>query len=199
MEAEAEFEAPTWYQIYSLLLSQAEKIRQSGFKPDIIVGVTRGGWVPARVLADLLEISHLATVGIEFYMGVAETRSEPILTQRVSAYVQGKKALLVDDVADSGKSLQLAKEHLWQRGVKEVRIATLYRKPLSVTKPDYCEKETRCWVVFPWEIKETIRKILRKSRYKCVINVEVEKLVKAGLPKQGVEEFLKEEPEAGNC
>ena len=91
MEAEAEFEAPTWYQIYSLLLSQAEKIRQSGFKPDIIVGVTRGGWVPARVLADLLEIPLLATVGIEFYVGVAETRSEPVLSQRVSADVQAKK------------------------------------------------------------------------------------------------------------
>jgi hypoxanthine phosphoribosyltransferase len=138
-------------------------------------------------------------LGVEFYVGVAETLSEPVLTQRVSADVQDKKALLVDDVTDTGKSLQLAKEHPQQQGVRELRIATLYRKPFSVTRPDYCEKKTRCWVVFPWDFKETIRNILRKHQDKCVINVEVEKLVTAGLPKKRIEEFLKEEPEAGNC
>ena len=39
METETEFEVATWNQIYAMLLSQAEKIRQSGFKPDVIVGV----------------------------------------------------------------------------------------------------------------------------------------------------------------
>jgi hypoxanthine phosphoribosyltransferase len=151
VETEAEFEVPTWNQIYDMLLSQAEKIRQSGFKPDVIVGITRGGWIPARVLSDFLEINHLAAVGVEFYLGVAETRNEPVLTQRVSAGVEGKKALLVDDIADTGKSLQLAREHLRQQGATEVRIATVYRKSFSIIKPDYYEKETRRWVVFPWE------------------------------------------------
>ena len=91
MEVEAEFEAPTLNQICALLRSQAEQIRGSGFKPDVIIGGIRGGWIPARVLTDLLEIPLLATVGIEFYVGVAETRSEPVLSQRVSADVQAKK------------------------------------------------------------------------------------------------------------
>ena len=103
LKTEAEFEVPTWNQIYSMLLSQAEKIRRSGFKPDVIIGVTRGGWIPARGLSDLLGIPDLATVRVEFYLGVAETRNEPVLTQGVSAVVEGKKALLVDDVADTGK------------------------------------------------------------------------------------------------
>lgn len=199
METEAEFEVPTWNQTYAMLLSQAEKILQSGFKPDIAVGITKGGWVPARVLSDLLEIPELASVGVKFYLGVAETQNEPVLTQRVSAVVNGKKVLLVDDVADTGKSLQLAKEHVLQQGATEVRIATLYYKPLSVTKPDYYEKETRRWVVFPWETKETIRKIVGKNRDKGVINVETAKLVKAGLPKQIAERLLKEVSEEGNC
>ena len=198
METEAEFEVPTWNQIYAMLLSQAEKIRCSGFKPDIIVGVTRGGWVPARVLSDLLGIHALATVRVEFYLGVAETRNEPVLTYGVSAEVTGKKALLVDDVADTGKSLRLAIEHLQKQGTTEVRIATVYRKPLSVITPDYYEKETRCWVVFPWDAKETIRKILEK-RGENAVDVDAAKLVKAGLPKQLVEEFLKEAGEAENC
>jgi hypoxanthine phosphoribosyltransferase len=197
VETEAEFEVPTWNQIYAMLGRQAEKIRCSGFKPDVIVGVTRGGWVPARVLSDLLGICDLATVGVEFYIGVAETRSEPVLKQNVSADMMGKKALLVDDVADTGKSLHLAKAHLQQQGVAEVRVATVYRKPLSALTPDFYEKETRLWVVFPWDAKENIKKILVKRGGE--VNLDAAKLVKAGLPKQLVEELLKEAGEAGKC
>jgi len=199
LKTEAEFEAPTWNQIYAMLLRQAKKIRQSRFKPDIIVGVTRGGWIPARVLSDLLEISSLATVGVEFYLGVAETRKEPVLTQSVSASVTGKKVLLVDDVVDSGKSMQLVREHVLQQGAREVRIAIVYAKPFSVTKPDYYKKGTRSWVVFPWDTKETVRKIVEKRGDKSATAVETAKLVKAGLPKQLVEEFLKEGLEDGKC
>jgi hypoxanthine phosphoribosyltransferase len=182
-----------------MLLRQAGKIRKSGFKPDIIVGVMRGGWIPARILSDLLEIPDLATVRVEFYLGVAETLKEPALTQDVSAEVSGKKALVVDDVADTGKSLQLVKEHLLRRGAAEVRIATLYYKPFSAAKPDYYEKETRRWVVFPWELKETARKIVEKHQNKSAINLETAKLVKAGLPKQLVDAFLKEAFEERHC
>jgi hypoxanthine phosphoribosyltransferase len=80
-----------------------------------------------------------------------------------------------------------------------VRIATLYYKPLSVTKPDFYEKETRRWVVFPWETKETIRKIVEKYRDKSAVSLEVAKLVKAGLPKQLVAKLLKEVFEERNC
>jgi hypoxanthine phosphoribosyltransferase len=194
VETKAEFEVPTWNQIYAMLCSQAEKIRRSGFKPDIIVGVTRGGWVPARVLSDLLEIHVLVTVRVEFYLGVAETLNEPVMTQGVSAVVAGKKVLVVDDVADTGKSLRLVREHIRQQGAAELRIATVYRKPFSIIAHDYYEKETRRWVVFPWETKETLRKIVEKN----AVNAEAAKLVKAGLPKQLVEEFLKE-VEAGKC
>jgi hypoxanthine phosphoribosyltransferase len=136
---------------------------------------------------------------LSFTWGVAETKKEPVLTQRVSADVTGKKTLLVDDVADTGKSLQLAGEHLLQQGAGEDCIATVYRKPFSVIKPDYYEKETRRWVVFPWETKEIVRKIVEKHRDKRAVNLKAAKLVKAGLPKKLVEEFLKEVFEERNC
>jgi hypoxanthine phosphoribosyltransferase len=199
VETSAKFEVPTWNRIYTMLLSQAEKIRQSSFKPDVIVGVTRGGWVPARVLSDLLGVPDFATVRVEFYLGVAETRNEPVLIQGVSAVVTGKKVLIVDDVADTGKSLQLAREHVLQQGATEVKIATVYRKPWSVIKPDYYETETSCWVVFPWETKETIRKIVEKHGEKKAIDMETAKLVKAGLSKQLAERFLKEVFEERDC
>jgi len=200
VETQAKFEVPTWNQIYEMLLSQAEKIRKSDFKPDVIIAISRGGWLPARVLFDLLEPPSLANVSVEYYLGVAETRNEPLLTQGVSAAVADKKALIVDDVADTGKSLKLVKEHVLQQGAKEARTATLYYKPWSLVKPDHYEKETRLWIVFPWEMRETIRKIVEKRRDKdAPIEKETVELVKAGLPKQLAERFLKEMFEERNC
>jgi len=197
---EITFEVPTWNQIYKMLLDQAEKIRRNGFKPDIIVGVSRGGWPPARVLSDLLENPNLANARAEFYLGVAETKTEPILTQPVSAAVAGKKVLIVDEVADTGKSLELVKEHIIRQGAVEVKTATVYYKPWSIVKPDYYEKETSNWIVFPWEIKETIRKIVRKCEEKGTsVEEETMKLVRAGLRKELVGRFLREIYEEGNC
>ncbi|MEM3578730.1 MAG: phosphoribosyltransferase [Candidatus Bathyarchaeia archaeon] len=200
MSWEIEFEAPTWNQIYRMLLQIADKIRRDNFKPDVIVGVSRGGWPPARVLSDLLENPNLANVKAEFYLGVAETKGEPTLAQPVSVKVSGKKALVVDEIADTGKSLQLIREHLKAKGASEVRIATVYLKPWSIVKPDYYAKETSRWVIFPWEIKETVRKIVQKCREKSKpVEAETEKLVKAGLSRKLVERFLKEISEEEPC
>lgn len=194
------FEVPTWNQIYNMLLNLAEKIRKSGFNPDIIVGVSRGGWPPARVLSDLLGNPNLANVKAEFYLGVAETKEEPVLTQLVSMEVAGKRVLVVDEIADTGKSLRLVKEHIVEQGATEVKIATVYYKPWSVIKPDYYEKETSCWVVFPWEIKETIRKIVKKCGKKGEsLEKEKAKLVKAGVSPRLVKRFLKEVFEERIC
>jgi hypothetical protein len=191
--SELEFEVPTWSQIYNMLLNLAGKIRKAGFKPDIIVGVSRGGWAPARVLSDLLDNPNLANVRAEFYLGVAETKGEPTLTQPVSTAVAGKKVLVVDEVADTGKSLKLVKEHIIEQGATEVEIATVYYKPWSIVRPDYYEKETRHWVVFPWEIKETVRKIVKKCQEKGKpIEEETSKLAKAGIPAELIQRFLKE-------
>ena len=200
MKSELEFEVPTWNQIYNMLLNLTEKIRKNGFKPDIIVGVSRGGWPPARVLSDLMGNPNLANVRAEFYLGVAETKGEPVLTQQVSMEVAGKKVLVVDEVADTGKSLKLVKEHIIEKGAMEVKIATVYYKPWSIVKPDYYEKETSRWIVFPWEIKETVRKIVKRCKEKGKpVEEEAAKLVKAGVSAGLVERFLKEILEEGNC
>ena len=200
MSSETQFEIPTWDQIYEMLLNSAERIRKNGFKPDLIVGVSRGGWPPARVLSDFLDNPNLANVKAEFYLGVAETKMEPILTQPVSMAVAGKKVLIVDEVADTGKSLELVKKHVIEQGACEVKIATVYYKPWSVVIPDYYGKETSRWIVFPWEIKETIRKIVKKCREKGKsVEEAVAKLVKAGVSAELARRFLKEIVEEANC
>ena len=193
MASELEFEIPSWDQIYGLLLDLANRVRRDGFKPDVIVGVSRGGWPPARVMSDLLENPRLANVTAEFYVGVAETKGKPVITQPVSVSVKGKKILVVDDVADTGESLRLVRSHLGEQGATEIKIATIYYKPWSVVIPDYYEKETSSWIIFPWERKETVRKLVEKCKREGKPVDEVkEKLASSGLDRRLVERFLKE-------
>jgi len=188
-----EFEIPSWDNIYKLLLSLANKVRKAVFKPDVIVGVSRGGWPPARVMSDLLENPKLANVAAEFYIGIAETKGKPVITQPVSVSVRDKKVLVVDDVADTGESLRLVRAHLGEQGASEVKIATIYYKPWSVVIPDYYEKETKSWIIFPWERKETVRKVVEKyEREGKTVNDAKEKLVNSGLNRQLVERFIQE-------
>jgi hypoxanthine phosphoribosyltransferase len=190
-----EFEVPTWNQIYAMLLSLAVNINKSGFKPELIVGVSRGGLIPARVLADLLGNTNLTSVGAELYSGVSKPKIEPTLTYPVSASVDKRKVLVVDEVADTGKSLRLVREHLAQRGAEEVRIATVYIKPCSTVKPDYWVKETRKWIVFPWEIRETIHKIIQQTGEKGKCEESIARLIKSGVSAKLIKRFMKETEE----
>ena len=188
-----QFEVPTWNHIYTILLKMAERIRRSGFKPDTIVAISRGGWSPARVLADLLGNPNLTIAKAEFYVGIAETQKKPVLTQPVTEKIANQKILVVDEITDSGESLSLVRTHILQQGASEVKTVTIYCKPWSTTRPDYCEKETSRWVVFPWEIKETVQRILRKcAQSSSSTEPEIEKLVKAGISRRLVARFVKE-------
>lgn len=188
-----EFEIPTWEQIYELLLKLASTIHRNGYKPDIIVGVSRGGWPAARVMSDLLENPKLANVTAEFYLGVAETKDEPVITQPVSVSVEGKRILVVDDVADTGRSLRLVQLHLKEKGATDVKIATIYYKPWSVLVPDYYQTETCSWIIFPWERKENVRKVVEKyKRQGKSIEEAEQKLASSGLNRKLAKRFIQE-------
>ena len=192
MAGNIEYEVPIWNQIYEMLLCQAQEILAQGFRPDIVVGIARGGLIPARIIADLLETSEFATIQIEFYVGINQTKAEPTLKHPTTTRLADKRVLLVDDIADSGESLKLAETYLQQQGTSEVKTATLYLKTKSITTPDFYEKQTTNWVMFPWDTKETLRKIIQKTQGKRFLNQEVVKLVNAGLPKQLAEKLLKD-------
>jgi hypoxanthine phosphoribosyltransferase len=187
------FEVPTWNKIYDLLLSLADKIRKDGFRPDIIVGILRGGCTPARVMTDLLGNPILADVGVKFYVGTVREEGEPVLTQPVSISVEDKNVLLLDDVVDTGKSLQLVKEHIIGSGARIVKTASIYFKPWSIIAPDYYERNTRSWIVFPWEQKETVKCLVMNCKKEGIpIEKASEKLVKSGMSKRLVKQFINE-------
>lgn len=198
MKSLEKYAVPSWSEIYRILLTIAFKIYSSGFDPDIIVGVARGGLVPSRILSDLLENPNLATIRTEFYFGTSKAKSAPVLKQKLSTSVEGKKVLIVDDIVESGCSLKLAKEHIVDSGAKDIRTTVLYCKPSCVEKPDYWVRETPLWVVFPWDLKETIRAAFDNSNSTSI--VELAKTLKAaGLPKSLVDRFLKEMIGGASC
>lgn len=157
------FYSPIASEIEDLCYKLAKKVKRSRYKFDLIVAIGRGGWIPARYLADYLgNILALASVKVEHYTAI-DTRGMARITQNVSTSVKGKRVLLVDDVADSGDSLILAKKHLLKRGVKVVRIATIHYKPWSMLRPDYYVKSTTRWVIYPWMFKENLEELKKKG------------------------------------
>jgi hypothetical protein len=194
------FEIPTWEQVYAMLLDLAQVIRKDRFACDIIVGVSRGGWTPARILSDLLENPAIANVKAEFYLGIAETQKTPVITQSVSVDVQDKLVLVVDDVSDTGKSLQMVKSHLQKHGVKALKIATLYYKPWSIVKPDYYEKTTRRWIIFPWERKEALKKVVKQFQQNGrMVEDAKQTLVDCGFDEKLATRFIREFAEGSGC
>ena len=87
----------------------------------------------------------------------------------------------------------MVKRHIRELKAKEVKIATLYRKPWSKTAPDYYEKETDRWIIFPWEIKETVISLTKEylENGKSVEEAK-RKLIEAGIDRKYIEKFTKE-------
>lgn len=163
-----------WAAIEQGAMVIAEKILESGFFPQVIVGVLRGGWVPARLLSDFLSISNIGAIEIKFYKGIEEKSERPVIVQPLVADVKDKNVLVVDDVADSGKSLQVALSAINLHGPKTIKTAALYVKPWSVLVPDYYYATTDKWIVFPWEKRETIQSLI-EAEYKILSRASVDR------------------------
>jgi hypothetical protein len=180
----------SWDDIQRLVEIVAGKIETSDFRPDIIIAISRGGFAPARILCDQLSVRRLASVQVEAYDGMVK-RSEPIVVLPVNADLAGKKALVVDDVSDSGASIIKAREHIKEKGASDARIATIHIKPWSQFTPDYYADSVDEWVVYPWELKECLLEVAGKIKSSGLSREEVTgKLVEVGFKKKDVDRYL---------
>lgn len=185
-----------WDFIYEALFEIAEKVQRSGIDVRVIIGILRGGWVPARVLSDLLSVSEVGALEIKFYRGVGERWERPVVTQPLLVNARGKEVLIIDDVADTGKSLQTAVNFVSMYGAKVVYTATIFVKPWSTIKPDFFVAETDKWVVFPWEVREVVEEYVRAA-YKVIprgeelMKVAEEVADRLSLPRGVVERVLR--------
>ena len=185
------FTAPSWDQVYDMLIELAKRVKDSGFQPDLIIGVSRGGWAPARIMSDLLENANTASIRIEFYLAPGVTARKPVISQAIMVPVKGVNVLVVDDVSDTGESLKVAVEHLDVCGAKAIKTATLYYKPQSIFKPHFFIVQTEQWVIFPWERLENTRRLLDEAEKKGKpLSFVRETLTGAGIEGNVVEKLI---------
>ena len=175
-----------------MLLDLAQQIKKDEYKPEVIVGVSRGGWPPARVMSDLLQNPNLANLRVEFYKDIGARNKKPRITQPVTMEVVGKRVLVVDDVSDTGHSLRVAANHLRRKPLKELRVCTIYMKPQSIYRPDYYSRTTRKWIIFPWERLEAVHLISKRFRdTRTRVSSTVRALKDSGMSVNLVRQLLK--------
>jgi len=152
-----EREVLTWSDFGAASRVLATEIATSGFRTDIVIAVARGGLLPAGALAYALGTKAAGTLNVEFYTDVEETLPAPVVLEPMldTVALAGKNLLVVDDVADSGRTLALVMELLTPHAAS-VRSAVLYTKPRTVIRPDHSWRETDLWITFPWSAEPPV-------------------------------------------
>ncbi len=155
----------SWDDVYELAKKTAKKIKESSYKPDAIIGVARGGWFPARELCDLLGVKDLYSIKVGHWGITAEKDQDGAkLHQGLNVDLSGKRVLVVDDITDTGQSLELARKHVQEAGnPDEVKTATLLHINGSKYTPDFYGEETEwAWMIFPWNYWEDLENLIQK-------------------------------------
>lgn len=146
-----------WEYIYGLCRTVSTEVKRSEFDPDVIVALARGGWFAGRCICDFLGLDDLTSLKMEHYVGTAEKTGEPQVRYPMpEGSVQGKTVLIIDDIADTGGSIERAHEYVAERGAEEVHTATLQLLQTSEFEPDFIGErlEEWTWVVYPWNFIE---------------------------------------------
>lgn len=143
----------TWQEVNRSLRAAADIFKSEGVKPKAIVGISRGGLIPAVILSHLLDVPRVEFVRISTYEGKKKLR-EAKVTDQSEGFAElvgsglGKDVVIVDDIVDSGDTIQLL-----SRALPHALVAVLVAKE---GKQDLCNIASTicppsCWVVFPWE------------------------------------------------
>lgn len=153
-----------WDYFYRLARKVGDKINSSGYKPDIIVGLARGGWVLARVLCDLIGVKDLVSIKVEHWGITATPDGTAKIKQELNVDLTGKKVLVVDDISDSGESMRVTLDYIKTLQPSEIKTATLQYLTTSKFKADYIGEELPWyWVIFPWNFTEDMCTIVPKA------------------------------------
>ena len=154
----------SWSEVQRLCLRLAGLITESGYHPDIVVAIGRGGFVPARLLCDYLDIMALTSIKIEHYLSGSSKQAEAVIRYPLRTTIKNLRVLLVDDVNDSGDTLEIAIQHLADFQPREVRTAVMHHKTSTHFKVDYQAKKITKWrwLIYPWARVEDISDFLQK-------------------------------------
>lgn len=148
----------SWREAYLLAKSLARSVKASGFYPDLVVAIGRGGFVPARTVCDLLLNENLTSMKVEHYGLAAQRNDEVVIRYPLAVNVKGQKLLIVDDVTDTGDTLKTVVGYVQGLQPAEVRTGVLQHKTTSSFQPDYFAEIVRewRWIIYPWAAHEDL-------------------------------------------
>ncbi|WP_045389388.1 xanthine phosphoribosyltransferase [Falsirhodobacter sp. alg1] len=134
--------------------SRALAWRLDGHGPDggswkAVVGITRGGLVPAMIVARELDLRVVDTIGIRSYSKQSQGEIQVIKSPQAELMGDGEGILIVDDLVDSGKTLEVVRK-MYPRA----HFATVYAKPSGRPQVDtfITEVSQDTWIFFPWDM-----------------------------------------------
>ena len=156
-----------WKQYNLIVEKLAINIFDSGFKPDLLIGIMRGGAPIIDVLSRVFK-TKCAYLAVESYSGenIEDQQGELIFSRELSSTVQNMSGniLLCDDLSDTGVTLSRSIEWLknykqLKNKIKSIKTAVLWKKADSTFEPDYCAQRLNDnpWIVQPFEKYEEIR------------------------------------------
>lgn len=153
----------SWEAVYKLCRELNRQLRAADVQIDMIVAIARGGYIPGRILSDMLGITDLTGFKIEHYQG-AQKQQEAFVKYPLNADITGRNVLLLDDVCDSGDTFSVGTEHLRQHGMaKNLLTAAMHIKTVSSFIPDFTAEtvsEWR-WIIYPWAVNEDLSGLIK--------------------------------------
>ncbi|BDC36131.1 MAG: phosphoribosyltransferase [Candidatus Methanoliparum thermophilum] len=154
-----------WDYIYNLCRNLSNKIKDSDFKIDVVVALTRGGWIPGRILCDFIGLHDLVGLKIEHYVGTALMEDEAIVKYTVDERaVKDKNVLIIDDITDTGKSIESARDYILKLNPKDIKTAVLQFLFTSNAKIDFYAEylDEWAWIIYPWNFIEDMVNIISR-------------------------------------
>lgn len=138
----------SWARLGQLLIQLTEKIR-SDWQPEIIVGIAKGGVIPASFISSALQLNFFP-IRLSSRDNEKVIHQEPVWYVYPTAAVKNKKVLLADDICVAGRTLTMAKKQILKLKAKEVRTATIAIHKKSM-RPDYVVLESDALIIWPWD------------------------------------------------
>lgn len=167
----------SWDDIERWCTALREKIKGE-YHPDTIIGLSRGGLVPARILSDSLLIKDLYAVKTEHWGITATMDGKTVLKDTGKLDISGKKVIVVDDITDTGESMKVATAFLAGMNPKEIRTATMLHITHSNVVPDYyaekVDSKEWTWFTFPWNVYEDLYNLSSKVLERKMTTEEIE-------------------------
>ena len=185
-----EFLPISWQQLHKNVFTLSQQISAAEKKHHLIVAIARGGLTIAQILSDFLSLP-VATFTISSYKELKQNKLSDI-SYHLGGDIKNKHILLVDDVSDSGKTFERGILYLHDLGVSSVTTASVFTKPHTVYVPNFFVSQTSCWIVFPYEVKETVESVVKVMKKENKTKEEIKNKLKAiKIPNQYIKTYLK--------